>query len=130
MDGEERKRNGKSTFLKTNNSVPLDRGSHINARDHRPRPKRSLSEFSRTSTRAVVTCSAFVRLCLSSVTLANKSLILIVSTNPEPHNVSTRLHRQGAVMDPYPDRPKLANFLKVEERMRRILFEKLIVFIR
>jgi hypothetical protein len=55
-----------------------------------------------------------VRRCLSSAPLANKSLILIVATNPEPHNISARLNCQGAVMNPYPDRPKFADFLKVQ----------------
>ena len=54
MNGEERKRNGKSTFLKTNNSVPLDRGSHINVTRHLSLPRPLLFGFSRNRKRAAI----------------------------------------------------------------------------
>jgi hypothetical protein len=63
--------------------------------------------------------------CNAPLTLwIDQSLILVMSSDPDPNKVRTILHCEGAVIDPDPCGPKIPYFLELLGGVREIPLQK------
>jgi len=61
--------------------------------------------------------------------LCDDLFIFGVRTDPNPVHTAVGLNRESPIMSAHPNRPQLADFLKMEGRMPRIRFEEFVVLV-